>query len=225
MLGTVHPFVDTCSFKTCFEWKHRALPNPSHAELIKDLVDGYDRDVLQLRLRGKHAIKRVPVGAGQRACSSGMSNRDVKALKLLAGNTRRYITRNFSGSREFAESELRCDFPGGGGTDEYGIRFLANDSPRFPCQPGIAVKPPTKMHGYPAVRALCRSQALNSSSRKGSKNARVTRARPFIEPNLRCGASSRMGTSLTTGVLPRAITTSSPAQAHSMSRERFVFAS
>jgi hypothetical protein len=83
-----------------------------------------------LRLRGKHAIKRVPVGAGQRACSSGMSNRDVKALKLLAGNTRRYITRNFSGSREFAESELRCDFPGGGGTDEYGIRFLANDSPR-----------------------------------------------------------------------------------------------
>src|SRR5262245_40288213 len=47
----------------CFECGH-ALPNPSHAEVIEHVVHRYDRDVLQLRLSGQHAIKRIPVGTG-----------------------------------------------------------------------------------------------------------------------------------------------------------------
>jgi hypothetical protein len=67
--------------------------------------------------------------------------------------------------------------------------------------------------------------AESSSSGSGSKNDRVTLAFPFIAPNRREGASLWVGSSRTTGVFPLAISTSSPAQARAIKRERLVFAS
>ena len=47
----------------------------------------------------------------------------------------------------------------------------------------------------------------------------------FIAPNLRSARGIETGTRRTTGVFPRAMTTSSPAQARSMRRESWDFAS
>lgn len=57
------------------------------------------------------------------------------------------------------------------------------------------------------------SRSSSSCDGSGAKNTFVVRARPRMAPNLRRGFAFLTGTSRTTGVRPRAITTSSPAQA------------
>jgi len=58
----------------------------------------------------------------------------------------------------------------------------------------------------------------------GLKNARGTRIFPASLPGMRFFLAVATGTSLATGCLPRAMTTSFPRHASLMRRERFVFA-
>jgi len=68
------------------------------------------------------------------------------------------------------------------------------------------------------------SQLVSSLIGRGSKNSGPTRNLPFNDPGWRLPFTSPTGTSRATGFDPRAIITSSPSDAFSISRERLVLA-
>jgi hypothetical protein len=69
------------------------------------------------------------------------------------------------------------------------------------------------------------SHSANSASVIGSRNSGPTLTTPLSAPNWRLAGSPWMGVNRAIGVLPRAMTISSPASTLARSLERFVFAS
>ena len=67
-------------------------------------------------------------------------------------------------------------------------------------------------------------QRSTSSAGRGSKNAFVTFARPRMAPKRRTRGCGRRRVRRATGVDPRAMMTSSPPSARSISRDNCVFA-
>src|SRR5262249_44291135 len=151
---------------------------------------------------------------------------DPQREKPLARDRRWNIRGDRARLRQPADPRLGDDLPRRCRAHVDLVVRIADECPHLGRHATVTVEPPEeRVRVEKKPHSLSDPvQAMSSSGDSGAKNAGVVPALPLIAPNLRRGFGARTGTSRTTGVLPRAMITSSPARARSINRERFVLA-
>ena len=121
----------------------------------------------------------------------GVSRRDVERQKPLPQDGRQHIGRDVPRPREPAETRFGGQLPGGGRTDVDDRRGAGDDQTGPPREPPVAIEPPEEGMSVDEDSHPSPNHCRSSFWVSGSKNALVTRARPFIAPNWRRGAGHR----------------------------------
>jgi hypothetical protein len=184
-------------------------PDAPNAVIVEDAIIADDGHVLELCLHNEHPIERITMVALEAAGALSVEYRDVQGHEPLTANAAEDIHGNVFRAGELAQSLFRRDFPGGGGAHKDRIRLVSDQAARLrACRAADARQPCSPV----------------SSGGTGSKNARVTLARPRMAPNRRPGRTGRSRVRRATGVLPRAMMTSSPRSTCSTNRDKCVLA-
>jgi hypothetical protein len=209
------PFGDNANYSS---------PDASHAVALESCFVTDDRNMLGLSLGDEHAVEGVLVRAREESGANAMLCRYGQRLKTFAFNQARKIRCQVSRRREFPQPDLDGDFPSRSGTNDQRVFGFSNDSSSSSRQRRIIGKPPQQSMRVEECAQLDYSQDVSSLIGRGSKNSGPTCNLPFNDPGWRLPFTSPTGTSRATGFDPRAMITSSPSEAFSISRERFVLA-
>jgi hypothetical protein len=79
-----------------------ALPNDPDAILPEHGVDGDERQILRLRLRNQHSVKRIAMWARQVSCALRVVDGDGQLGEALTSKTSRHVRGYGCGAGQFA---------------------------------------------------------------------------------------------------------------------------